>query len=359
MIKLLLLDINGVLTDGKVLIDREGWEYKQLEYKDIDAILEAKRNGLQVGFITGESGEVTNYFQERFKPGYFYSDCKDKKEKIVHIASDSGIDLIDICYIGDNEHDLEAIKIVGLCLAPANAIETVKKEADYVLSLPGGSGAVKEAVDFILHCVNKNGSKGHEYNLFQKVYSQHIEMMQSIINDKNLPELIVQVAQAITDSLNNGGQVLLCGNGGSAADAQHLATELISRFYLERKAFNAEALTTNTSLLTAIGNDYDFKKIFSRQVEAKGKRGDLLVGITTSGNSLNVVEALKTAREKDIHTVVLTGGFEKTLAEEYGDLVIKVPSQLTPRIQEGHIFIGHFICELVEKSLVAISNTDI
>ena len=144
----------------------------------------------------------------------------------------------------------------------------------------------------------------------------------------------------------------MCGNGGSAADAQHIATEFVSRFYHERKALNAEALTVNTSTLTAVGNDYSFDRVFARQVEAKGRQGDILIGISTSGESKNIIEAFEAAKKLNMSTIAFTGNRECTM-EHKADMTINIPSEDTPRIQEMHIMTGHIICELVEKELVS------
>lgn len=151
-----------------------------------------------------------------------------------------------------------------------------------------------------------------------------------------------------TNSFRNNGGIFLCGNGGSAADAQHIATEFISRFYRERPGLNAEALSVNTSTLTAIGNDYSFERVFARQLEAKAHPGDMVIGISTSGTSRNVLEALTYAKNNGILTVLMMGGFENPELDEAADYIIRVPSLITPRIQEAHIFIGHVIAEYVE-----------
>ena len=143
----------------------------------------------------------------------------------------------------------------------------------------------------------------------------------------------------------------MCGNGGSAADAQHIATEFVSRFYTERPGLNAEALSVNTSSLTAIGNDYSFERVFARQLEAKARPGDMVIGISTSGSSGNVLEALRYARNNGIFSVLLMGGFENPKLNEAADDLIKVPSLITPRIQEAHIFIGHVMAEYVEHKM--------
>ena len=167
---------------------------------------------------------------------------------------------------------------------------------------------------------------------------------------KNQVEIIVRMVETIAKALKDDGKIILFGNGGSAADAQHLAAEMVGRFKLERKGFPALALSTNTSILTSISNDYSFDKIFSRQVEALGKQGDVVIGISTSGESLNVIEGILAARTAGIFTIGLTGGKGGKLSKVV-DLAIIVPSSDTARIQEAHITVGHLICQLVEEQL--------
>jgi len=155
----------------------------------------------------------------------------------------------------------------------------------------------------------------------------------------------------ILDTFRSGKKLLICGNGGSAGDAQHIAAELTGRFKRERKALPAIALTTDTSALTAIGNDYDFRYIFSRQIEALGVKGDTLLAITTSGNSKNVLEAVKKAKEIGCKVITLSGK-DGGRVKEFGDINIVVPSNDTPRIQEMHILIGHIICDIIDKNIV-------
>ncbi len=166
----------------------------------------------------------------------------------------------------------------------------------------------------------------------------------------HLSDVIAKAAEIIIASYQNGGKLLLCGNGGSAADAQHIAGELVGRFLKERKALSAIALTTDTSILTALANDYNVEKIFERQVEAHGKPGDVLLAISTSGNSSNVMRAVEAAKASNIKTLGLLGkggGKMKGVC----DIEVIVPSDNTRRIQEAHITIGHIICGLVEKTL--------
>ena len=163
---------------------------------------------------------------------------------------------------------------------------------------------------------------------------------------------IKTVSEVLTQCFEDGNKVMFCGNGGSAADAQHLAAEFSGRFYLDRKALPAEALHCNSSYLTAVANDYSYDLIYSRLLEGIGKKGDVLVGITTSGNSKNIINAFIKAKEIGIQTIALTGETGGEL-KNHANLLINIPSLDTPRIQECHILIGHIICYLVEKNLFA------
>jgi D-sedoheptulose 7-phosphate isomerase len=191
------------------------------------------------------------------------------------------------------------------------------------------------------------------HNLVLDRIQRSIEVKQALLLDANFRELVAQAAMQIVKSLRAGGKVLFFGNGGSAADAQHLAAEFTGRYLKERRALPALALHGNSSAVTAIGNDYGFDLVFARQLEALGKDGDVAVGISTSGNSRNVLRALEVAKSKGIYTVALTGasgGAMKNLA----DCILCIPSEETPRIQECHILTGHIICEIAEEMLFEV-----
>ena len=179
---------------------------------------------------------------------------------------------------------------------------------------------------------------------------QSIEVKQAILSSTQLLSEIRKVAVACISAYSRGNKVLLCGNGGSAADAQHIAAELSGRFYYDRPPLSAEALHTNSSYVTAVANDYSYEDIYSRAVQASGKKGDVLIGISTSGNSENVIRAMKTARDMGLQTIGFTGESGGKMVD-VSDYLIAVPSTDTPRIQESHILIGHIICELVETAL--------
>lgn len=176
------------------------------------------------------------------------------------------------------------------------------------------------------------------------------EVKINISKNDQLIEEIINISNAIVNAFKNGNSVYFCGNGGSAADAQHLAAEFSGRFYIDRKPLPSEALHCNTSFMTAVGNDYGYENVYSRLIEGVGKAGDILVGISTSGNSANIIKAFSTAQTKEMKTVCFTGetGGKMTGTTDY---LIRVPSNDTPRIQEGHITVGHIICEIVETAL--------
>lgn len=174
--------------------------------------------------------------------------------------------------------------------------------------------------------------------------------MKMVLSTELIKSLNESVNLILESYRENGGRIYFAGNGGSAADAQHLAAELVGRFYLNRKSLNAEALTVNTSTVTAVANDFGYDKLFSRAVEGKGRAGDVFVGISTSGNSLNIVNAIKQCKEMGIKTIGFTGE-NIGLMDELCDVMVKIPSSDTPRIQEGHILAGHILCEIVEKEM--------
>jgi D-sedoheptulose 7-phosphate isomerase len=190
------------------------------------------------------------------------------------------------------------------------------------------------------------GQDSDALNVFAKTFAEHIEVVSE--TQAQLP-VLEAIAQAMIATLSAGRKILWCGNGGSAADSQHLAAELVGRFQRDRRGLASIALTTDTSILTALGNDIGFERVFSRQIEAVGSPGDLLVGLTTSGNSPNVILALETARNLKITTVAFTGqGGGK--AAQLADHLFAVPSRNTARIQETHILAGHALCDLIEMN---------
>ncbi|MCA6451077.1 MAG: D-sedoheptulose 7-phosphate isomerase [Chitinophagaceae bacterium] len=182
------------------------------------------------------------------------------------------------------------------------------------------------------------------------IISASIDVKQQILADTAFLQTIEQVTEVVTKAFQNGKKVLFCGNGGSAADAQHLAAEFSGRFYKDRKALPSEALHCNSSYLTAVANDYSYDVIYSRLVEGICEEGDVLIGLSTSGNSKNILNAFEAARAKKVITIGFTGASGGKM-KDAGDYLLNVPSSDTPRIQESHIMVGHIICELVEAKI--------
>lgn len=189
-------------------------------------------------------------------------------------------------------------------------------------------------------------------NKIKDIIQASIETKQQVLQNAELLSTIEKVIDVVTTAFKNGKKVYFCGNGGSAADAQHLAAEFSGRFYIDRKAWPAEALHCNTSYLTAVANDYGYDVVYARMIDGIGQPGDILIGLSTSGNSANIVKAFEAAHQKKMITIAFTGmsgGQLKSLS----NYLINIPSTDTPRIQESHITIGHIICQLVEEKIVA------
>ena len=183
----------------------------------------------------------------------------------------------------------------------------------------------------------------------QHTIQQSIDLKTQVLQDADLLQRISDVSNRLIDMFQSGRRLLIAGNGGSAADAQHIAAEFTCRFNFDRPALPAFALATNYSMITAAGNDYSFEEVFAREIEANGQAGDIFIGISTSGNSVNILKAIEAAHQKGIYTVGLCGAGGKIMSK--ANTCLNMPSSCTPRIQECHIMVGHIICEIVENQL--------
>ncbi len=349
-IELLALDIDGVITDGKVCIGAHGEETKGIAFRDLDALARARREGLKLALVTGETGALQAALCERLNADLVLSGAKDKVAALRTLSQEMGVSLDKVCFVGDADRDALAFSMVGLALCPADASHAARSKAHRVLEARGGEGAVAEAVELLLNA-----------RATQKRMPEHERALKRIVEDsiraheKLLAESLTglaEIAEVLANALRTGHKVLFCGNGGSAADAQHVAAELVGRFAIEREPWPALALTTDTSILTAVGNDWDFKDVFARQVRAHARAGDIVVGISTSGRSPNVVRALEAARERGAFGIAFTGRNGGPIAKA-AKLAFKAPESATPRVQELHILAWHGICEIVEAALVA------
>lgn len=347
-ISAIVFDVDGVLTDGSICVDQSGNEFKTYQITEIDALHAIKRMGYRIAAITGESTPIVDVFRSRVPWDQFISGCKDKKSAIKKLEVEFRISREEICYIGDGKYDIPAIQYAGVGICPQNAIPEVKQISDIILKESGGRHCVTEVYG-LLKIRHNTDSCFSEY--LERGLNNHLQTFEAMRKNGSLMEEMDQAATIVLRAIQNGRALYLCGNGGSAADSQHIATEFVSRFYQERPAFNAEALTVNTSSLTAIGNDYSFDHVFVRQLEAKGRPGDVFLGISTSGTSKNVVKAMEYAAQNGIHTILLTGSRRCEFDKNIYECVVRIPSEDTPRIQEGHIFVGHMIAEYVEAMM--------
>jgi D-sedoheptulose 7-phosphate isomerase len=348
-IRVLALDIDGVLTDGTAALSDNGDEDKRFSFQDLDAVTQARHAGLKVAFVTAEDNLAVDRIARRFNCDAVKKGAKDKLLALEALSNELRISLDDICYVGDGDRDASALRRVGLGLAPSNATPSAKAAARRVLSKNGGHGAVAETFGLI----RQWQAFEHNAGVFEK--EMHCIVKHSIEAHQRLLELslpvLVRIMQACVGTIRAGNKILLFGNGGSAADAQHVAGELVGRFLLESRPWPVIALTTDTSILTAVGNDWEFEDIFARQVRALAKPGDLVVGISTSGRSGNVIRGLQAGREHGAMTIGFTGSNGKGM-QEHCDLFFRAPADTTPRIQELHLLAWHAVCELAERELV-------
>ena len=363
-ITVLALDIDGVLTDGRVLYTLDGQEQKSVSFRDIDAVFEARRCGLQIALVTGEDTPWVESMSRRLQVEHTIRGAKDKLEAVHSLAQQLQVPLAAICYVGDSDRDAPALAAVGLGLAPVNATTRAKAAAHLVLRSPGGDGAVHEALAYILEqressrnlLRQREGTTAVSGGLdlqasvqrVQHVVAESVVVQQAVA--EQLAPAIAKAADVIAAAMRNGHKLLIFGNGGSAADAQHMAAELVGRFEKERMPLAAVALTTDTSILTALANDYGQEVIFARQIEAIGQRGDVAIAISTSGNSRNVLEGVHAAQRLGMQTIGMTGRTGGKLADLV-DLCLCVPSDNTARVQEAHGLIIHLLCSLVEADV--------
>jgi D-sedoheptulose 7-phosphate isomerase len=345
-ISLVVFDFDGVMTDNRVRVHQSGDEAVWCHRGDGLGIARLKEADYDVIVLSTETNPVVAARCRKLNIPAIQS-CDDKLTALQRLAVERNLNAGQIAYVGNDINDLACMEWVGWPIAVADALPSVRAVAKWVTRLPGGGGAVREVADRLVGA-RLNSDPAIEWAR-QSVW-QSLEVKQAIAGSDSLLRQIVRVARTMADVLGKGGKVFFFGNGGSAADAQHLAAELVGRFALERRALPGLALSVNSSAVTAIGNDYGYEQVFSRQIEGLARAGDMAIGITTSGNSPNVIRAMQSGSTIGLRTVGMTGargGQLRGVVEE----CLCVPSDLTPRIQEGHILIGHMLCEYAERAV--------
>lgn len=350
----LVFDIDGVLTSGSIIVDGSERIQKSLNMKDIDAIYELSRMGCHIIAMTAEKDSITEWISNRFPWDAFYDGVKDKKEKLSNLINKNQIAKENVFYVGDGKKDISAFELAGTTICPADAISDIRDKADYRLKGNAGSGVLWDLIEVVSLRQNQNDSNTlHiQASAAKKMWLHNLEEHNRVIarmDNSDIVEQIVKAADSISSALKNGKKIVLFGNGGSAADAQHIAAEFVGKYKVNRDSLNAIALTTNSSVITAIANDFDYAHIFTRQVSAVVNQGDVVIGISTSGQSENVINGIKEARKRGAFTIMLTGGIAKT---SIADLIVSVPTLQTPNIQEMHILIGHFWADYAERNLL-------
>ncbi len=348
-IRLVALDIDGVLTDGTASPARAGGD-KRISFHDLDAVGAMRRDGIEVALVTGEDDESVGQIAERFGVLTVIRGAKDKGKALGDLAARLGVGLDEVCFVGDSDRDAAALRQVALGLAPANATPEAKAAAHRVLAARGGEGAVAEVARLVAQMrALAGGSKGR-CQVLGKIVTDSQQAHGRITADHLavLDRIAFELAQAIAA----GRKILIFGNGGSAADSQHVAGELVGRFARESNPWPAIALTTDTSILTCVANDWSFAEVFRRQVRALGRPGDVVVGISTSGRSENVLLGVSAARQIGAVTIGFAGAEPGPLGEAV-DVCFCAPASTTPRIQELHLLAWHAVCEVVEAELMA------
>ena len=348
VLEVLALDVDGVLTDGRVELGPGGEESKGIAFRDLDALTAARRAGLRIALVTGEEGPLVDVIAQRTGAERVIRGAKDKAAALRQLARDMHAELDTVCFVGDADRDAAAFASVGLALAPADASRQARERADRVLTRSGGSGAVAEAVEIVLRSVGRDADLIERSRGIAAALGESLEAHQRMLEEAT--PTLCEIARVLVRAISTGKKAMFCGNGGSAADAQHVAAELVGRFSREREPWPAVALTTDTSILTAIGNDWSFDEVFARQVRGLGRPGDVVVGISTSGQSKNIVRALEAAREIGAIPMAFTGASGGRVAD-VAELRFRAPSTSTSRIQELHILSWHAICEVVEAEL--------
>lgn len=348
---LLVYDFDGVMTDNRVLVDHLGGESVACTRADGLGVDIIRALGLPQVILSTETHPVVRARAEKLKLPVLQG-LADKRQALVDYCITQGHALGRVLYVGNDVNDLEAMKMVGYPVCPADAQAAIRVLAALVLNTRGGEGVIREIADRLVEpeMANAGPMNGFaEPDQMASIRSQledSILLRKAILADSALLGQIGRLAQSVGNTLRCGGKVILAGNGGSFADAQHLAAEFVGRFMMEREPLSAVCLGTNSSLSSAVGNDYHFDDIFMRELKALGVAGDVFIVISTSGRSNNLVRAVELAARLGIDTYGLLGKGGGQIGRMIPSIV--VPSDHTARIQELHITIGHIVCDLVD-----------
>lgn len=341
--KIVIFDIDGVITDGTISVDTNGNLLKRVNMKDIDAIYELHRRRIPIGVVTAEKNNFTEWIKLKFPWDIFYDGISDKGQVLQEIRQ-NGYEYI--VYLGDGKKDIVAFRYADFRICPQDAIDEIKVLADYVMKGNAGTGGLWDLLSLLNANMESDWQSSNSGWL--ETLEEHNRLVYKIIEDKKYQKAIEDSSILIYEALLKGRRVVIFGNGGSAADAQHIAADFIGRVNVDRRPLDVKALTANTSILTASDNDYFSEDIFSRQIEGMTTKGDVAIGISMSSMYANVRNALDRANEKQVKTILLTG---QCVQDVDYDVTLSVCSNNIARIQEIHILTGHFWVAYVEKKL--------
>jgi D-sedoheptulose 7-phosphate isomerase len=357
-IRAVALDVDGVLTDDTFFWGPDGEEWKRFAFTDVMGVSRATKAGLTFALISGEASPLVDRYAAKMSIAHVFKGAKDKAAALKEYGARLELDMGAIAFVGNDVNDLGAMDLCGLAACPSDAHPSVLARVHYVATKPAGHGAVREVLDLIMErsappVVEETkspsvASRG-QATFWKSELDEHQRVLQKLVEESE--DVLSRLADVFVTAFRRGNKLLFCGNGGSAADAQHIAAEFINRFRFDRDPLPAIALTTDSSVLTCIGNDSSFGEVFAKQVKALANEGDVVVGISTSGKSANVLQALEVARAKKAITIGFTGEAGRDRMAAYCDHVLAAPSRDTARIQEVHEFALHGIAALVEKTM--------
>lgn len=353
-IDLIVYDFDGVMTDNRVHVTQDGKEFVSCNRGDGLGVGMIKALGIRQVILSTETNDVVIRRAEKLGLEAIHG-SSDKGESLSRYCRQHDVDFGRILYVGNDINDLEVMRQVAFPVCPADAHPEVRKISQWCAKAKGGAGVVRELADK-LAAQDGVGHKTYDFQCddhIERIRTQleaGIQIRQDILKDASLLGWVSNVADVIHATLKKGGKIIFAGNGGSFADAQHLAAEFVGRFMVEREPLASICLGTNSSLSTAVGNDYCFEHIFSRELKAIASNGDLLILISTSGNSENLLDAVRVAEGLELPVFGLVGKDGGSLAQRIDCFI--VPSEHTARIQEMHITIGHVLCDLVDQKIL-------
>jgi D-sedoheptulose 7-phosphate isomerase len=361
MVKLVIYDFDGVLTDNKVLTLQDGTEGVSCNRGDGWWVKEIRKLGIAQVILSTEKNPVVKARADKIGIPCLHG-FDDKTEGFRSILKDSGFEPSQVCYVGNEMNDMACLRMAGYPVTPRDSHPEILKVAKWVIPCDGGAGIVRHLHDW-LSAQTKTASaaaapvyvpKGKEADLqrLKDKIQVSISIKQKLLEEEEALSTILAAGAACAKAMHEGKKVIFAGNGGSFADSMHLAAEFVSKLMVDREPLPAIALGCSNSNLTAIGNDYGYEHVFSREIKALGQAGDVFIAISTSGNSPNILLAVESAKAKGLHVFGLSGGKGGKLAGLCP--TIKVPCNDTAKIQESHIMIGHMLCEMAEADFIGV-----